>query len=67
MTTIPVQISIGLSIWKPWMNSWPSPPVPISAPTLTSEMFETPATRSPAMIAGSAIGSSTANSRRVWR
>ena len=49
------------------MKSWPRPPVPISAPTLTSEMFETQASRSPATIAGSAIGSSTANSRRVWR
>ena len=41
--------------------------MPISAPTLTSEMFETQASRSPAMTAGSAIGSSIANSRRVWR
>ncbi len=41
--------------------------MPIRAPTLTSEMFETAATRRPAMIAGTAIGSSIANRRLVWR
>ena len=39
--------------------------MPISAPTLTSEIVDTVATRSPATIAGSASGSSTANSRFV--
>ncbi len=61
---MPVQTAVALSTWKPLMNSWPRPPTPMSAPTLTSEIVETAAARNPATRAGAASGSSTASSRR---
>jgi hypothetical protein len=48
---------------NPSVNSEPSWATPISAPTDTRLTFETVATRTPAVITGTAIGSSTLRNR----
>ena len=66
-STMPVTISAGMSRWNPSVNICPSPPNPISAPTVTRLMLDTAATRSPATITGIDSGSSTAMNRRSGR
>lgn len=63
-STIPATISCGMSRWKPSVNILPSPPKPITAPTVTRLMLDTAATRSPATTTGTDSGSSTATKRR---
>ena len=67
ISTMPVMISVGKSRWNPSVNSSPSPPIPISAPTLTRLMLDTVATRRPAISTGMDNGSSTMANRRNGR
>src|SRR5262245_57780219 len=68
ISTTPMIRGVMKFFWNPSMNRSPSPPksCPISTPTLTSEMLDTVAMRSPAMMTGIAIGNSTWTSRRSW-
>ena len=45
---MPAMISVGMSRWNPSVNILPSPPKPITAPTVTRLIDDTDATRSPA-------------------
>ena len=64
LSTRPTRIGVRNALLRPRVNSSPSAPVPITAPTLTSAMLETVTTRRPAKITGMARGSSTRNNRR---
>ena len=61
---MPAIVSAGMSRWKASVNILPRPPKPITAPTVTRLIADTAATRSPARITGTAIGSSTLMNRR---
>ena len=62
---MPTVSGVRKSRLKPSSMSAPSPPWPMSAVTVTRPMVVTVAMRMPAMIAGSASGSSTRSSWRV--
>ena len=61
---MPAIVSDGMSRWNASVNILPSPPKPITAPTVTRLIDDTDATRSPARITGTASGSSTPRNRR---
>ncbi len=62
---MPETIWASLLRLKPSVNSRPSPPKPITAPTVTRLIVDTAATRRPATITGTASGSSTPTKRRT--